>query len=87
MRENNPHNPQGNSSERRYSCEVYHLFGGTPCAKAAKENVDGLVFCERHALRGQAGRADRVLGGDALSHRLVVEGGGPSRPGRCRRAP
>jgi hypothetical protein len=50
MRENDP---QGNSSERRYSCEVYHLFGGTPCAKAAKENVDGLVFCERHALEAK----------------------------------
>jgi hypothetical protein len=47
MRENKP---QGHSSERRCSCEVYHLFGGVPCAKAAKENVDGLVFCERHAL-------------------------------------
>jgi hypothetical protein len=53
MRANNPHDPQGNSSERRYSCEVYHLFGGTPCAKAAKENVDGLVFCERHALEAK----------------------------------
>src|SRR5215204_6225875 len=53
MRENNQHNPQGPSSERRYSCEVYHLFGGTPCAKAARENVDGLVFCERHALEAK----------------------------------
>src|SRR5215204_1667197 len=53
MRENNPHDPQGNTSERRYSCEVYHLFGGTPCAKAAKENVDGLVLCERHALEAK----------------------------------
>src|SRR5215217_5428677 len=65
MRENNPHNPQGNSSERRYSCEVYHLFGGTPCAKAAKENVDGLVFCERHALEakleGQIGCWEEML--------------------------
>src|SRR5215203_1605817 len=65
MRENNPHNPQGNSSERRYSCEVYHLLGGTPCAKAAKENVDGLVFCERHALEakleGQIGCWEEML--------------------------
>jgi hypothetical protein len=53
MREHDPHNPRGDSSERRYSCEVYHLFGGTPCAKAAKENVDGLVFCERHALEAK----------------------------------
>jgi hypothetical protein len=46
--------PQEHNSERRYShtptCEVYNLFGGVPCAKAAKENVDGLVLCERHAL-------------------------------------
>ena len=65
MRANNPHDPQGNSSERRYSCEVYHLFGGTPCAKAARENVDGLVFCERHALEakleGQIGCWDEML--------------------------
>jgi len=53
MSENNPHNPQGHSSQRPYSCEVYHLFGGTPCAKAAKENVDGLVLCERHALEAK----------------------------------
>jgi hypothetical protein len=46
--------PQEHNSERRYcrplSCEVYNLFGGSPCEKAAEENVDGLVFCERHAL-------------------------------------
>ena len=51
MRENNP---QEHHSQRRYShtpsCEVYNLFGGAPCAKAGKVNVDGLVFCERHAL-------------------------------------
>jgi hypothetical protein len=29
------------------------LFGGTPCANVAKENVDGLVFCERHALEAK----------------------------------
>src|SRR5215210_5334900 len=50
MRENNP---RGDSSERRYSCEVYHLFGGVPCAKAAEEKVDGLVLCERHALEAK----------------------------------
>jgi hypothetical protein len=46
--------PQEHHSQRRYSrtpsCEVYNLFGGAPCAKAGKVNVDGLVFCERHAL-------------------------------------
>src|SRR5215203_978382 len=54
MRENKP---QGHNSERRYShtpsCEVYNLFGGATCAKVAKENVDGLVFCERHALEAK----------------------------------
>jgi hypothetical protein len=50
MRENYP---QGHSSETRYSCEVYHLFGGAPCARAAKEKVDGLVLCERHALEAK----------------------------------
>jgi hypothetical protein len=50
MRENYP---QGHSSDRRYSCEVYHLFGGAPCARAAKEKVDGLVLCERHALEAK----------------------------------
>jgi hypothetical protein len=43
----------GDSSQRRYSCEVYHLFGGAPCVKAAKEKVDGLVLCERHALEAK----------------------------------
>jgi hypothetical protein len=53
VREKYPHDPQGNGSERRYSCEVYHLFGGTPCAKAAEEDVDGLLLCERHALEAK----------------------------------
>ena len=47
MRENKP---QGHSSEKRSPCEINHLFGGASCVEAAKENVDGLVLCERHAL-------------------------------------
>ena len=48
MRENKA---QGHSSERRYYyCEINHLFGGAPCVEAAKEKVDGLLLCERHAL-------------------------------------
>jgi hypothetical protein len=47
MRENNP---QGHSSDKHYYCQIRHLFGGAPCAQAAKENVDGLLLCERHAL-------------------------------------
>ena len=42
--------PQGHSSERRSPCEINHLFGGAFCVEAAKEKVDGLLLCERHAL-------------------------------------
>src|SRR5215208_2551602 len=38
------------SSENRSPCEINHLFGGASCVAAAKEKVDGLHLCERHAL-------------------------------------
>ena len=41
------------TSENRSPCEVYHLFGGASCVEAAKEKVDGLVLCERHALEAK----------------------------------
>ena len=41
---------QRHSPENRSPCEINHLFGGAPCPKAAKEKVDGLLLCERHAL-------------------------------------
>jgi hypothetical protein len=47
IRENKP---QGHSSERRSPCQINHLFGGASCVAAAKEKVDGLLLCERHAL-------------------------------------
>jgi hypothetical protein len=47
MRENKA---QRHTSERRSPCEINHLFGGASCVEAAKENVDGLLLCERHAL-------------------------------------
>src|SRR5918994_2034553 len=47
MRENKP---QGHTSERRSPCQINHLFGGASCVEAAKEKVDGLLLCERHAL-------------------------------------
>src|SRR5918997_2154953 len=48
MRENKP---QRHTSQRRYYyCEINHLFGGAPCVEAAREKVDGLLLCERHAL-------------------------------------
>jgi hypothetical protein len=47
MRENKA---QRHTSERRSPCEINHLFGGASCVEAAKEKVDGLLLCERHAL-------------------------------------
>jgi hypothetical protein len=47
------YNPQGHSSEKIYHCQINHLFGGTPCAKAGKETIDGLLLCERHALEAK----------------------------------
>jgi hypothetical protein len=50
MRENKL---QRHTSEKRSPCEINHLFGGAPCPKAGKENVDGLLLCERHALEAK----------------------------------
>jgi hypothetical protein len=50
MRENKP---QGHSPEKGSPCEISHLFGGASCVEAAKEKVDGLVLCERHALEAK----------------------------------
>src|SRR5215213_6076748 len=47
MRENKS---QRHTTENRSPCEINHLFGGAPCPKAAKERVDSLILCERHAL-------------------------------------
>ena len=48
MRENTP---QGRITEKGSRCEINHLFSGSPCTKAAREKVDGLLLCERHALQ------------------------------------
>src|SRR5215207_5458340 len=50
MRENKV---QRHTSENWSPCQINHLFGGAPCPKAAKENVDGLLLCERHALEAK----------------------------------
>src|SRR5215216_757907 len=50
MRENKA---QRHTSDRRYYCEINHLFGGASCLEAAKEKVDSLVLCERHALEAK----------------------------------
>src|SRR5215217_3610568 len=44
---------QGHSSQERSPCQINHLFGGSPCPKAANEKVDGLVLCERHAMEAK----------------------------------
>ena len=45
--------PQRHTSENRSPCQINHLFGGAPCPKVGKENVDGLLLCERHALEAK----------------------------------
>src|SRR5215208_8116444 len=60
MRENKA---QRYSSENRSPCEINHLFGGASCVAAAKEKVDGLVLCERHALEAKLERQIECWGG------------------------
>jgi hypothetical protein len=50
MRENKA---QRHTSEKGSPCEISHLFDGATCVEAAKENVDGLVLCERHTLEAK----------------------------------
>ena len=53
MRENKA---QGHSLEKGSQgsqCEINHLFDGASCVEAAKEKVDGLLLCERHALEAK----------------------------------
>jgi hypothetical protein len=45
-----------NSEERSPSgspCQINHLFDGASCVEGAKEKVDGLLLCERHALEAK----------------------------------
>jgi hypothetical protein len=42
--------PQRHNSEERSPCQINHLFDGASCVEGAKEEVDGLLLCERHAL-------------------------------------
>ena len=41
---------QRHNSEERTLCQIAHLIDGASCVEAAKEEVDGLLLCERHAL-------------------------------------
>src|SRR5215218_4739398 len=51
MRENKAQ--EGHTSEERSPCQINHLFGGASCWQEAKEKVDGLLLCERHALEAK----------------------------------
>src|SRR5215210_5823512 len=56
---------EGHTSEERSPCQIDHLFDGASCPEAAKEEVDGLLLCERHALEvkleGQISCWDEML--------------------------
>src|SRR5215203_4914167 len=49
--------PQRHTSEERSPsgspCQINHLFDGASCVEGAKEKVDGLLLCERHALEAK----------------------------------
>jgi hypothetical protein len=49
--------PQRHNSEERSPwgspCQINHLFDGASCVEGAKEEVDGLLLCERHALEAK----------------------------------
>ena len=50
MRENKAQRHSSEKRSRGSRCEINHFFGGAPCPKGAKEKVDNLLLCERHAL-------------------------------------
>jgi hypothetical protein len=54
MRDDKPqrHTPEERSPSGS-PCQIDHLFDGAPCVEAAKEKVDGLLLCERHALEAR----------------------------------
>src|SRR5215210_2441597 len=48
-------NPEGRSTQERPRCQISH-FPGKPspsCEQPAKENVDGLLLCEKHAVEAK----------------------------------
>jgi hypothetical protein len=50
MRENKPQRHSLEKWSQGSQCEINYLFDGASCVEAAKEIVDGLLLCERHAL-------------------------------------
>src|SRR5215217_9627458 len=64
MRENKSHR---HSSQGRSRCEIDHLFDGASCVESAKEKVDSLLLCERHALEAKL-EGQIVCWGEMLFH-------------------
>jgi hypothetical protein len=52
---------------RQRDCEGDRFLGGASCAQAAKEMVDGLLLCERHATEAKLGGQISCLSG-ILAH-------------------
>ena len=50
MRENKAQRHSLERGSQGSPCEINHFLGGAPCPKAAKEKVDSLLLCEKHAL-------------------------------------
>ena len=44
-------------------CELSHMFGGVTCVEAARESVDGLALCGRHALEAKLEGQIKCWGG------------------------
>jgi hypothetical protein len=53
MRENNAQRHSLERGSQGSPCEVGHLFDGASCVEGAKEKVDSLLLCERHALEAK----------------------------------
>jgi len=53
MREHKAQEQSPEKGFRESLCEISHLFDGVSCVEAAKEKVDGLLLCERHALEAK----------------------------------
>ena len=54
---------RGHDLNKGFRCEVSHLVDGEACVQIARENVDGLVLCERHALEAKLEGQIRCWGG------------------------
>ena len=84
MRENKA---QGHSSEKSVPMRDQPLVRWSPMPEDREGESRWSPSVRETRSGGQAGRADRVLGRDAVPHRAVVQGGKTAGEGRCRGAP